>query len=73
MRWIDRKKVQKVQKRCKKGARGCKKGWTNNVVVTYRTSSGLKQGTLALSARRTFREGFVSRQTQTTPDIDSGE
>ena len=50
---------KEAKKRCKKGGK--------NVVVTYRTSSGLKRGTLELRERKTFRAGFVSRQTQTTP------
>ena len=63
-------RIAKRHKRCKKGGNGCKKGRANNVVVTYRTSSGLKRETLVLRARRTFREGFVAQQTQTTPDND---
>ena len=51
---------KEAKKRCKKGGK--------NVVVTYRTSSGLKRGTLELRGRKTFRAGFVSRQTQTMPD-----
>ena len=62
-----RRLYKEKQKAAKKGGQeGAKKG--QNVVVTYRTSSGLKQGTLELQARRTFRAGFVSRQTQTTPN-----
>ena len=34
---------------------------------TYRTSSGWRRGTLVWWERKTFRGGFVSRRTQTTP------
>ena len=40
------------------------------VVATYRTSCGLKQGTLELRAHKTFHAGSDARQIQTTPDGD---
>ena len=70
--------VRRIAKRCKKRSnklakkkpkKRCKKGG-KNVVVTYRTSSGLKRGTLELRGRKTFRAGFVFRQTRTMPGDD---
>ena len=64
--------AKKAKKRCKKWRKKVPKRG-QNILVTYKTSSGLKLGTLVWRERKTFRAGFVSRQTRTTPDNDDYE
>ena len=73
MRWEEWQKDTKGAKKDVKREQGGAKKGASNVVVTYRTSSGLKREILVLRAHRTFHGGFVSQQTQTMPDDDDDD